>query len=337
MQVVKYFLLTDTHYENPNPGDILIGKGIEYLLYEAEYKINNRFAIFNYVNLFNLNDKITWNRMLEEADVIVLCGTPQLTTDYIPNRFNQSFYDVLFKAKSKGIKIFNLWVGFVDQLVDRDLKKSVGLIINNHKNFILNNFKIYDLIITRDLLTQKVLENLQINSIQLADSVYFSPLYYKINENFKEFNILVLKDLNTHNKFIVNVLYKIAKNKFKNLLCLCHDIHDYNVFKSLLDNVICINNPKNLLEFYSKAKNVISFRVHGTIPSLYFGANTLHISYDSRSLIVKYLFDNISTIRNMYAISNERDIKLDNLPEINHILKFEKNHFFTYFKNSFQL
>ena len=40
MNLRKYFLLTDTNYENSNPGDILIGKGIEYLIGEAEKRFN---------------------------------------------------------------------------------------------------------------------------------------------------------------------------------------------------------------------------------------------------------------------------------------------------------
>jgi len=304
----KYFLLTDTSYSNPNPGDILIGKGIEYLLRKAEERLNN-FPIFNYVNIFNLNE-LEWERLYKEADYLIVCGTPQLGVKHIPKHFDTRFYNKLRIAKEKGIILANLWVGFADQNLKRNTDESILLILNNYKEF-LNNYKIFDLIVTRDAIAHKTLKSVGIDNIRLLDSVFYSPNYYNIKSKEKLLNIMVIRNLNSWNEKLIKAFSKVKLDKSKYTIYLAHDISCFNAYYKKVPNLICINNPKSLLEVYSYAANVVSLRVHGSVPALYFGANVANISMDSRSEILNYI--GLSSINLYTFVENPTIVKCSSI------------------------
>jgi len=179
-------------------------------------------------------------------------------------------------------------VGFVDQNLERDDDDSVLLILNSYKEF-LNNYKIFDFIVTRDTIAHKTLRTVGINNIRLLDSVFYSPYYYSIKNKNKSLNVITVRDLNSLNDKIIKSFSKIKVDETKHTIYLAHDITDFNTYYKKVPNLICINNPKSLLEIYSYASNVVSLRVHGSVPALYFGANVSNISIDSRSDILNYV------------------------------------------------
>jgi len=95
MNIRKYYLITSCNEENPNPGDIFIRKGIENLItmYESS---NENIPVFNYVNIFGINED-KYAQMELDAQHIIVCGTPQITNVYIPDHFNKDFYNRLRK------------------------------------------------------------------------------------------------------------------------------------------------------------------------------------------------------------------------------------------------
>lgn len=333
MNIRKYFLITDTHRENPNPGDILICKGIEYLLREAENRLQN-IPIFNYVNIFSYN-KTVWERIYDEADYLIVCGTPQLNQNCIPDRFNQDFYDRLKIAKDKGIVVANLWVGFVHQDPTISINEATKIISKKFGNFITKNFKVYDLIVTRDLLTQTVLNSLGVESIQLIDSVYFSSLLYNISPNTenKSINLLVVRNIHSYNDYIFEKFSQIAKTQFdnnKSTIWLAHSIADFNAYKYKIKSgtFLCVNNPYSLMQLYSFADKVVSLRIHGSVLASYFGAKVLNINMDSRSGILEYT--NIPSIP-LSSFINESTTYSFKKIDINNFLEKNKNLFLNMF------
>jgi len=300
MKIHKYFLITDTHYENPNPGDILIGKGIEYLITQVERRYNN-FPIFNYINIFGSDDAI-WGRVYKEADFIIVCGTPQLGLDHIPQHLGQTFYDKLWHAKRLGIIVANLWLGICMGSPTLNIPSFVErLYCSSITKFITKNFKLYDLIISRDLLTYRVLSRLKIENHLLIDSVFYSPYYYKINNSSESINIVVPRHIPSHNARIIDTF-----KKFDKFVVLTHDITDFNAYKEHFSNIICVNNPKSLVEIYSKASTVISLRVHGSVLATFFGAKVANISMDSRSNILSSVGIRSTSINNLKTLSFNR-------------------------------
>jgi len=289
MNIRKYLLITDTSYENPNPGDILIGKGIEYLILQAEKELCN-FPIFRYANIFNVYkmDNNEWLKLIEDIDYIILCGTPQLSHK-IPVYFNRPFYDKLRLAKKINKRIANLWIGIVNQ--DSVNYKNINTIVGSHRDFIQGNFNVYDLIISRSPITKQILDECDIQNFLLYDSVCYTPFYYGIKFENKSVNLVVVKNLGKWNSRITKSL-KILSQKLdrtRPILHIAHDLTDYYIFKQYFPDIICVNDPKSLVKLYSHANQVISLRVHGSVLATVFGVPTIHILIDSRSTILEYL------------------------------------------------
>ena len=290
MNIRKYLLITDTSYDDPNPGDILIGKGIEYLLLQAEKELCN-FPIFRYTNIFNVYklDDSKWLELIEDIDHIILCGTPQLS-HHIPPWFSESFYNKLRLAKKHNKKIANLWIGIVNQ--DYTNYKNINPIINSHKSFIQKNFSVYDLIVSRSPITKQVLDKCNIQNYLLYDSVCYAPFYYDIRPKNNAVNLVVVRNLGDVNDEVAKNLQLLAQTKLdktRPTLYLAHDLTDYRIFKRYFPNIVCVNNPKSLVEIYSHANQVISLRVHGSVLASVYKRPVIHILVDSRSTILEHL------------------------------------------------
>jgi len=283
---INISLLTDSHLENPNPGDVLIGLGIRYLL-EDYFRKQKVQPIFRHINIFE-HDFYQYRFMLDVSDVIIICGTPQLGVHEVPRRFNKTRYKTLKIAKKKGIKLLNLWMGIVDQNNKRSIEESANVILSKHKDYIQNNFNIFDLIITRDPLTSLILDQCNISNTCLLDSVFHASSRLKKSTK-KRFNIITIKDTGKTNDMYLRSalitykqLQKIAPTYF-----LVHTINDYNIYKNQVPNLLVINDPKSLVNFYAGALYVVSSRIHGAIPAFFGGANVMGISIDSRKYILK--------------------------------------------------
>ena len=285
-KIVNIGLLTDSHLEDPNPGDVLIGLGIRYLL-EDYFKKQKIQPIFSHINIFE-HDFKQYRYMLDTSDTIVICGTPQLGVHEVPRRFNKTRYKALKIAKKKGIKLLNLWVGIVDQNNKRTMEESANVILNKHRNYIQNNFNIFDLIITRDPLTSMILDQCNISNTCLLDSVFHATARLKKGTK-KRYNIITIKDTGKTNDIylrsaliVYKQLQKIAPTYF-----LVHTIDNYNIYKNQVPNLVAINDPKSLVNFYAGALYVVSSRIHGAVPAFFGGANVMGISIDSRKYILK--------------------------------------------------
>ncbi len=286
MNIRKYFIITDTNKENSNPGDILIGNGIEYLIRKAEKELDN-LPIINYINIFKLDD-IVWQRVYDEADYLVLCGTPHFNKNGVNHIFN--LFPNIKKAHDLGIVTSALWVGSGYTEIKYTEDTAVEELFKVNKE-VIEEYRIFDLIITRDKISTKIFEKAHIEATQLCDSVFFASDYYSIEARENNINLLVLRDMPNLEKQVVEVLEKLGDQleKGRPLFYLCHTVRDFNVYKDLIKgNIICINNPKDLLEMYSRANQVISFRIHGTIPSINFGKSVINIGVDSRDNILAY-------------------------------------------------
>ena len=289
MKIVKYFLITDPCVENANPGDHLISKGIQYLLQEVEKQRGN-FPIFNTINIFSYN-KESWERMYEEADYLIVCGTPQLS--FKPEESHiKNLWLPIQKAKEKGIICANLWCGSGYPDSQYTFDKSVSRLYEKNKKILKKYFGMFDLIIVRDAITKAVLEKAGLTCNQLIDSVFFSADFYNIKKQVNKWNIIVPRYCPRNSQLISQTLIKYSKfldNKIPTYF-LCHSIRDYLQYKNFMPfNLLCINTPKNLLSFYSFANQVISMRVHGSVPSINFDKKVINICTDSRSNILEYV------------------------------------------------
>ena len=295
----RYYLVTDAMELVPNPGDILIGKGIEYLLGSFE-RDRHEIPIFNYINIFN-NDCIGWERCKRDADVVVICGTPQLTQGAITDRFKNTFYDNIREIKNCGIKVLNLWVGFCLQEQNYSILGAVEKLLSKHRYFIEENFSLYDMVISRDSVTNNTLEKSGIVSHQLVDSVTYAHYWYTIFSQPKVYNLFVLKAFShQRNKRQVELFEEIEKKSSLPCFYLVHQYSDYIELCDMVDNLVCVSTCKSLLEVYSHASEVYSLKVHGSVVASKFGCSVLHIGIDSRSDILNYIGAKTITLNEFY-------------------------------------
>lgn len=294
MKVKQYHLIGAVDEVNPNPGDNLITKGIEYLISSYEQKKGNIAAI-NYVNIFD-NKCMGWLRS-KQSDVVVLCGTPQLGLN-TPPHFSDKFYDQIRSLKGQGIKVVNLWPGFCHHnsklhYSTNDEYKQVAIktICKKHGEWVKKNFSLWDLIVPRDSITKGVLESLGIPSTQLIDCVSYARHYYNILPKEPKYNLVVYSSMYSSRKGDERFLQFLkGKQSTSDLPCFClaHTHLDYKRLKSKVDNLVYISTPRSLAEFYSEANEVYSMRVHGSITAGSFEKKLLHISLDSRSDILQF-------------------------------------------------
>lgn len=236
----RYFFITDPHRENPNPGDIFIGKGIEYLIRES----TDEQIVANYLNIFNPEDS-HWERAYCEADAIILCGTPNFNKDGRSHIFKLLPY--IKKATCKKVA---LWVGSgytEDQYTE---ETALTKLFEANSQWLEEYGEIFDLIIVRDNITRQLFERSGQRVPQLCDSVFFASNYYNIETKPPEYNLIVLRDLGSKNKSIVDTMGAIERglNRSFPTYWLCHSVTDYLVYKDLVvrNKLICINNPKDL-------------------------------------------------------------------------------------------
>jgi len=284
MKTVNYHLITTAHREHENPGDILIGKGIQYLLRSFENRIG-RMPIFNYIDIFDQPADI-WDFCYDHADIVVLCGTPQLNQNEIPDRFGIEFYKNLKKCKALGKKVVNLWTGFCYQDCLATTEQSVNSLLK-YKDFIKNNFSVFDFIVARDEVTTKVIEHAGLSVTQLIDCVSFAPYWYNIEASEKKLNVFVPRDIGEHNPKIA-ARFKQIEQDYSDVVYVCHSYNDYKFYKNHFKNIL-VANVHELIQFYSMAKNVISLRIHGSVLASHFGCNLLNVSMDSRANILEYM------------------------------------------------
>lgn len=323
MNIRKYFLVTDTHRENPNPGDILIRNGIEYLLREAEKKLDN-IPIFRYMSIFGVDERI-WNDAFEEADYIVICGTPQL--GYSPTNHFDRIYSMIQKAEEKGIITANLGMGAGGHDQYYDIEKTASEIYEIHKNRKLQLLKHFDLITTRDAIMEKVLQKSGVECTRFIDTVFYAKDYFGIDRNESSLNIITLKGTNLDLRHTVaEQIRKIKLDQSRPTIYLCHDLADYEVYKNLLDKdkLFCVNDPKSLITLYSRANQVVSMKMHGSVPTLSFGNEVANICMDCRSNILECV--GVQSIK-FDEFVNKGTYKFQHVPQIDELKEYEKARF----------
>tara|TARA_Y100001973_G_C5195746_1_gene334132 strand:+ start:719 stop:1684 length:966 start_codon:yes stop_codon:yes gene_type:complete len=280
---VKYSLITDSEQFLCNPGDVLIGKGIQYLLDSYERQ-NNNIPTFSYCKIFD-NNSVSWE-LCKYSDVVVLCGTPQFTQDSIPEWFSSAFYSKIRELKTLGVKVINMMVGGCYQT--QNYKSDAISELLNQKNFILSNFGLWDGIISRDFITNEVIIQSGLKSFHMADSVSWARRFYgveKQNPAYDVFTITAIGDIDRQ----LEIFKRIEATTSLPFKYLVHHYDDYVKLKDRVENLVLISTAKSLVQFYSMAKCVYSLRVHGSVIASSFGCDLLHVAVDSRSNILEYL------------------------------------------------
>jgi polysaccharide pyruvyl transferase WcaK-like protein len=176
---------------------------------------------------------------------------------------------------------------------------AVELIIKHHRDFIKNNFSLYDFIVARDGVTKEALDRCEIDAVMLPDCVILADRMhtYIRGEDWTSpiYNAIVVRNIGGYNDRIAGATEKIKKQLGDKIPCyiLTVNSRDYYLYKELLpdnDSLICITDPGDLIRFFRGTECVVSFRVHGSIMALQSGAEVMNIAMDSRSDIIETFY-----------------------------------------------
>jgi len=284
----KYYLLTDTCRSNPNPGDILIGKGIEYLIGEYEASRDQQ-CVVGYISLFS-NEKQVDIQALRDADCIVVCGTPQFGSQGASPIFD-NFLPLLKKASSKGIKLCNLYMGITnDYIYDDANQEGKATVVADHEPQLRDIYSLFDILVSRSPTAKTILELIGLDAPQMLCSTFYAPLLYGVCSEPKEYNVITV-GASDNEILIDDDFWHDVSELFGNdheSIFICHSIGDYARIRGYVDKLYCVNTPLSLLRLYSKAARVVSLRVHGSTSALAVGASVMNVEKDSRSDIVRY-------------------------------------------------
>ena len=323
MNIRKYYLITRVTIQDNNPGDVLIGNGIEALLNEAEIKQGN-IAIFRYVDIFGVREE-QWEEIYREADYLILCGTPQLGEER-EERF-LAIWPKIKEAKERGIITANLWcgVGAKGQVYDIDTIAEERY--QTHKEDLENYFPFFDLVIVRDEIIKRTLDNANIENNKFIDSVFYASNFWKQEKNKSLINIITLRRTGDQDNLVAERAKKIKFDNNKPTIYIVHNIKGYIAYKDYFntDELFCVDTAKGLQKIYSYADQVISMRIHGSVSALSFGASVCNICIDARSNILETV--GVGSIP-FDSFLHDGVIKYETIKEkINQLKKNEANRF----------
>lgn len=282
MNWVKYFVLGDPNTQNPNPGDVFIKDGAKYLITQAEHDV----PIFYDVSPFGRDDRV-WNLLLNEADCLIIAGRPRLGLFCEKSYCDYFFWMDVMRAKEKGIVIADLWAGscYPGWDVRRFLELCEG---NETLAEVIRYESMLDYVVVRDAPARDLVAQKSSNVDLLPCSTYWAADWYGVEPKEKEMNAITFRALPEH-EWVLSKLMAWHRQLLdeRPTFFLAHGTPDYEWFLQCYGPnkyLVCIYDPRSLLEFYARVDKLVSFRVHGSIPALSLGARVFHIATDTRSL-----------------------------------------------------
>jgi len=322
MKTRNYLLVTDTSHQMPNPGDIWIGNGIEWLITQACIQ-RDIIPVFNYVSLFDRSENI-WKMAEERVDAVVVCGTPQFNSEGVSAHF-VPLLKPLTHMKNMGKKVYNLYCG--SGTVAHDYTNEEYLVKRMQepsKDIIKLYGELFNLIIARDSITHKLLLTQGTKNEQLLCSVFYAKDYYGITPKEPKWNLIVLRGrgdifIATRRKNIAFEYEKLMDSNYPTFYVL-HGIEEYEMWAKAglpKEKIICSTAPRELLEVYANANQVLSQRVHATVPAISLGKKVQNIATDSRSKILEYVDIKSNTLSQWENLELRLNfVKVENIDEV---------------------
>jgi len=145
----------------------------------------------------------------------------------------------------------------------------------------------FSMIVTRDLCAQLIASSRRQDVDALPCCSFWAHRYFNVARKTSEFNSITLRHEPGH-EWLLPPLHSLSQlmAQEKPTFLTCHTRHEYWWAKKHLpkaDNLLCIYDPRSLLDFYSRCEHVISIRLHASIPALSLGCNVINLSIDTRS------------------------------------------------------
>lgn len=302
----NYFFLTSPRVgPDLNAGSHLISDGVKALIHFADPK-----AVLQDITLFNYRP-IDWKIILSQAKGIFLCGNPRFAPGEHPYFWCTELLEHMKKAQATKIKIGDLFLGSAFPIPTLHTSAMATELLKSERNKKTQaTLSTFDLVITRDPLSQKICSQLFDHSILLPDSTFWAKDFYHVQPGKKKHNCVTAPSLNC-TPWLLKKLHEISKRlaKEKTTYFLCHAKNEYWLTRKTIPdikNLIIIYDPDALLRFYADTDKLVSCRLHGSIPALSLGVNVINIAVDSRA----FAYDQFGFRSVPYIDLKDKDIPL---------------------------
>jgi len=174
-----------------NPGDILIARGIEYLIGERD-RVQGITSLFSYCNIFDVDydnidlstDTLIWQLAKQRVDEVVICGTPQFNGGGECDRL----LPILKRTKSirrGGIPTTYAWLGSGHTNAHLTSEEAITEMYEKNKSVLERLPESFDKIIVRDNNTHELLNRAGVKNTQYLDSVFYAHKWYRLYETSK--------------------------------------------------------------------------------------------------------------------------------------------------------
>ena len=217
---------------------------------------------------------------------------------YLPNNCSPTFIDrdsfQFYNGKNVKL-IMNGWYRILNgnKLIPSNISPIVLSIhidnINKLDTIAINNLKKYQTIGCRDMYTLRGLKKYGIDAYFSSCLTTTLDIDYSVNDLERTNEIIFIDYKFGYNKKIDNYIKSLNSYNFSNIV---HTTHSFNLNNSQNKR---FNIAKELLDKYSKAKLVITSRLHGALPCL--ALNTPFIFVNNRySIRYEGLYEFMNTI-----------------------------------------
>lgn len=250
-----------------NPGCAIITAGIRWLLSQA-------FPDAVIVRVEMMRDVEGHWRAAATCDAAILCGNPRITLSE-DAWWEDGILDRLVTLQAAGAKVVDGWAGSCIGSVDT-IEGAAEQLLNHPRNR-RNVERLAKLsgVIARDPLMQAVCERSGVNSVLLPCSSWWAARHYGVRAAAeKTTDIVVLGPNMPLDGFVVESGFKI----------IAPTLGDYDAAIRAGVEAELVSDPHSLLVVLSRARRVLSGRIHCAIPAASLGASVCVASIDSRAL-----------------------------------------------------
>jgi len=278
---VYYFITPVANSPGHNAGCSYITQGCKFLIDSIDPG-----SVFLDVSITSHSPQ-SWRILLDQADVLIFAGNPRYNPSDVRSYWDYDVWDYIKAAHDKGILVADLFGGSAYQLPLISVSDMANDMLRYSRNQrTLSYQKDVDLITTRDPCAQAIVSTIRPDSALLQCSTFWAASWVKVLARPKRYNAVVLRYIKDE-PWVIEALRNVAQvlAKEKTTYFLCHAGYEYWWAKENLPdlhNVICIFDPRSLLDFYSECDKVVSMRLHASIPALSLGCQVINIATDSR-------------------------------------------------------
>lgn len=281
---MRYCLITPIE-KGGNPGCQIITAGIKGYLRKHDNQ-----AEFLTINMVKPDD---WAKVEKTADKLVFCGNPRFNQTEAKTYWDWGVWKHILELYDKGMPFIDAWagscVGFQEYTSNPNPCNVFDILMGVRKNRDILQFEAKaERLIARDKPTELMFQTVSKNVELIPCCSIYAKNEYRIESGKKDYNLIVLRSL-PGNEWLLDKIAKVQKQMSKDKPCILLVTTKQDLEWCQKVKPMGVYEPEELLKLYARTDEMVSFRVHASIPAYSLGAKVTDYYYDSRCETTKLL------------------------------------------------